>query len=176
MYKKVVLLLLVFFLISCTNVEVKEMKLTSSDFENNELIPSQYTCDGDNIPPELIIDDVPEGTKSLVLIMDDPDIPQEVKQARGIEVFDHWIMFNINPEVKKIEVGKLGKNSAGNNQYTGPCPPKQYQPTEHRYFFKLYALDVELDLAEGVNKVEVEKAMVGHILKQTELIGRYERK
>ena len=186
--KSSVLVLIFILLVGCVtqekiegkNEEVLKMKLTSSEFENNALIPSKYTCDGEQDSPRLKIEDVPEGTKSLVLIMDDPDIPQEVKQARGINVFDHWVLFNIDPNTKEIDTNQVpgvqGSNSAGENKYIGPCPPKQYQPTMHRYFFKLYALDIQLDLQEGSTKTEVEKAMEGHILEQTELIGKYERK
>ncbi|PIN73786.1 YbhB/YbcL family Raf kinase inhibitor-like protein [Candidatus Woesearchaeota archaeon CG10_big_fil_rev_8_21_14_0_10_45_16] len=154
------------------------MKLTSPAFAENDKIPSQYTCDGDNANPALQVEDVPTEAKSLVLIMDDPDIPDEVKQSRGIQVFDHWLMFNIPPGTKEITpaAGTAGKNSAGNSAYTGPCPPTQYEPKEHRYFFKLYALDAELSLDEGATKAEVEKAMEGHIIAQAQLVGRYQRK
>jgi len=157
------------------------MKLTSSAFESGEKIPSKYTCDGENINPQLFISGVPERAKSLVLIMDDPDIPNEVKKAREIEVFDHWVVFNISPETEAVEEGKVpngaiqGANSRGEKQYTGPCPPPQYEPKEHRYFFKLYALNIELDLPEGSPKEEVEKAMEGHVLEKTQLIGKYSR-
>ena len=154
------------------------MELTSV-FEHNGKIPGTYTCDGKNVNPELIISDVPEGAQSLVLIMDDPDIPREVKQQRGIGVFDHWVVFNVPPDTTKVKensvVGVQGKNSAGENKYTGPCPPKQYKPSEHRYFFTLYAQDIILDLEEGVSKEKVERAMEKHIIEQTELVGRYER-
>ena len=153
------------------------MKLTSSAFEMNGKIPSRYSCDGENINPELIIKDVPENTESLVLIMDDPDIPESVKEQRGIQVFDHWIVFNILKETRKIEEGKnpdgvLGNNSKGELGYTGPCPPDK----EHRYFFKLYALDKKLDLKEGATKKEIIEAMQDNIIDHSELIGRYERK
>lgn len=155
------------------------MKLTSSAFQHNGTIPSKYTCDGQNISPPLRIEGVPSNAKSLVLIMDDPDIPAEVKQSRGIQVFDHWVLFNIAPTTSSIKenssVGTSGKNGRGESQYTGPCPPPQYEPKEHRYFFKLYALDSTLNLKEGATKNEVEKAMSGHIIAQTELIGRYQR-
>ena len=99
--------------------EVNIMKLTSPLFEDNGNIPRKYTCDGDNINPELQISNVPKGTASLVLIMDDPDIPPAVKEARGIQVFDHWVLFNIPQNIKKIvtasAVGTSGKNSANPN-------------------------------------------------------------
>ena len=152
------------------------MKLTSSAFKEGGKISSKYTCDGENIIPSLTFFDVPAKTKSLVLVMDDPDIPDFVKQKFGIKVWDHWIVFNIPPETREVHEGKnplglLGKNTGGKNTYGGPCPPDR----EHRYFFKLYALDTKLDLPEGVTKSEVEAAMEGHILAEATLIGRYER-
>ena len=147
------------------------MELKSSGFENNGKIPSKYTCDGNNISPQLSISDVPKNAKSLVLIMDDPDA---VKPAG--RVWDHWIVFNIHPETNEITEaqepqGVQGITSFGGLGYGGPCPPD----SEHRYFFKLYALDTELDLNEGVTKGEVETAIQEHIIEKTELIGRYER-
>lgn len=151
------------------------MKL-SSIFPPNGQIPSKYTCDGDNISPPLKIENVPTNARSLVLIMDDPDIPSFAKEKFNIEVWDHWVVFNIPPATREIVEGKnpagtLGKNTRGENTYGGPCPPDR----EHRYFFKLYALDVLLDLSEGVSKKLVEEAMKGHILAEAELRGRYER-
>ncbi len=152
------------------------MKLTSSAFVNNGMIPSKYTCDGNNTNPPLLISDVPAKAKSLVLLMDDPDIPEAAKKNFNIEVWDHWVVFNIPTSTVEIKEGKmppgvLGKNTRGNNAYGGPCPPDR----EHRYFFKLYALDVMLALKEGATKKEVEKAMEGHVITKTELIGKYER-
>lgn len=152
------------------------MKLTSPSFSHNDKIPPQYTCDEENISPPLKIEGVPANAKSLVLIMDDPDIPDFVKQKFNIQVWDHWIVFNISPTTTEIKEGQnpagtLGKNTGGKNAYGGPCPPDK----EHRYFFKLYALDTMLNLSEGVSKKKVEEAMVGHILEQAELVGKYER-
>ena len=148
-------------------VEVVNMKLTSPAFANNQGIPSEYTCDGADTSPELNIEDVPDTAKSLVLINDDPDAP--------VGTWDHWIVFNMPTDVK-IEKGSepagvAGKNSWGKTGYGGPCPPSG----THRYFFKLYALDTELSLQEGASKVDIEKAMEGHILEKTELIGTYEK-
>jgi Raf kinase inhibitor-like YbhB/YbcL family protein len=143
------------------------MYLISSAFKEGEIIPSLYTCEGKNISPPLEIGNVPQGAKSLALIMDDPDVPAFV---RADKMYDHWIVFNIPPTSHKI-VGVHGKNTAGKNQYIGPCPPDR----EHRYFFKLYALDKRLDLQEGATKKEVEKAMEGHILSKCHLMGRYEK-
>jgi len=153
------------------------MQLTSSAFQHNESIPSQYTCDGDGTKnPPLSISDVPEEALSLVLIMDDPDVPKQIKEDG---VFDHWILFNIPRETTEIpegvSVGILGVNGAGNNSYTGPCPPPQYEPSEHRYFFKLYALDTNLELKEGAAKQEVLNSMQNHIIAETELVGKYKR-
>jgi Raf kinase inhibitor-like YbhB/YbcL family protein len=152
------------------------MKLTSPAFQDNGKIPSKYTCDGQNISPPLVISDVPKTTRALVLIMDDHDIPAFVKEKFNIQVWDHWIVFNIPPVITRISegenpVGILGKNTGGKNAYGGPCPPDK----EHRYFFKLYALDVLLNLQEGTTKAELEKAMQGHVLAEAKLIGRYER-
>ena len=151
------------------------MKLASV-FQNHGKIPAKYTCTGEGISPPLTISDVPINTKSLVLIMDDPDIPDFVKESRGIEVFDHWVVFNISPETRSVEEatepkGILGKHSAGKLGYTGPCPPDG----EHRYFFKLYALDKMLDLNEGSTKAEVEKTMKDHIIEQAELMGLFSK-
>ena len=149
--------------------EVVSMKLTSPAFGHNGKIPSEYTCDGSDTSPELDIKDVPKNAKSLVLINDDPDAP--------VGVWDHWIVFNIPPETKKIEKGDEpeglgGKNSWGRIGYGGPCPPSGV----HRYFFKLYALDAMLSLEEGATKKQIEAAMQGHIIAKTELIGTYKRK
>lgn len=154
-----------------SNSEVINMKLTSSVFGNNGEIPSKYTCDGINISPPLEISDVPKNAKSLVLIMDDPDA---VKPAG--KVWDHWVVFNIPTTTKKINEGSnpkgvIGKNTRGNLTYGGPCPPD----ARHRYFFKLYALDIILDLKEGSTKNEVEQAMKDHIIEQSTLMGTYER-
>ena len=147
------------------------MELKSSAFENNGKIPSKYTCDGNNISPQLSISDVPKNAKSLVLIMDDPDA---VKPAG--KIWDHWIVFNIHPETKEIPEaqepqGVQGITSFGRLGYGGPCPPD----AEHKYIFKVYALDTELDLGEGVTKEDVKKEMKEHIIEKTELTGRYER-
>jgi hypothetical protein len=145
------------------------MKLTSPDFENEGMIPSDLTCDGRDVSPELLITGVPEGTKSLALIMDDPDAP------RG--TFVHWVVWNIPDDTKRIERGKepkgnQGTTGFGGRGYGGPCPPSG----THRYFFKLYALDDELHLKEGARKEALEEAMDAHIIEKTELMGKYRRK
>lgn len=155
--------------------------LTSPAFENNGKIPAKYTCDGDRfLSPALAWSGAPEETKSFALIMDDPDIPQVVKDARGIEAFDHWTLFNIPPDAREIPeggtAGTMGTNTAGSASYTGPCPPLEYEPSEHRYFFKLHALGSLLALPEGATKAEVLSALTPHLLAETELVGRYSRK
>jgi Raf kinase inhibitor-like YbhB/YbcL family protein len=149
------------------------MKLSSPAFSHQGKIPSKYTCDGTNVNPPLSISDVPHSAKSLVLIMDDPDVPPSVRKDR---MWDHCIVFNIPPTVHTIPEntpppGITGTGTSGHNLYDGPCPPDR----EHRYFFKLYALDCTLDLTEVASKKDVEQSMAGHIISQVELIGRYER-
>ncbi len=150
--------------------ENKNMKITSSAFKNEGVIPDKYTCDGEDINPELNFVDIPEDTVGLVLIVDDPDSPTKT--------WVHWIVFNIDPEVRKIEEdsvpegAKLGVTNFGKPGYGGPCPSQG----KHRYFFKLYALDKSLDLSEGVDKHALEEAMEGHVLESAELMGMYERK
>ena len=145
------------------------MQLHSSAFEQGKMIPEQYGCHGKDISPLLKWNNTPEGTKSLVLIMDDPDAP--------MGIWDHWILFNLPPETRELPentqqlpAGTLvGKNSWGKNTYGGPCPPDK----PHRYYFKLYALDKKLDLPMGSDKATIEKAMQSHILEQAELMGTY---
>jgi Raf kinase inhibitor-like YbhB/YbcL family protein len=149
------------------------MILTSGAFQHTGMIPRLYTCDGSNINPPLAISDIPPNTQSLVLIMDDPDVP---KYIRPNGIWDHWVVFNIPPSTTVIEAGKepngrRGIGSGNNIKYYGPCPPEG----EHRYFFKLYALDSMLELPEKATKSEVESAMQGHILDKTELMGIYGR-
>lgn len=149
------------------------MKLTSTAFTEGGKIPSKFTCEGQDINPQLHISGVPSHAKSLVLIMDDPDVPEYIRKTR---MYDHWVVFNIPPSTREIPEnsqpqGIPGKNTGGGLNYKGPCPPDR----EHRYFFKLYALDCELSLPKGASKEEVENAMQGHILAQTQLMGRYEK-
>lgn len=149
------------------------MKVASSAFHEGGIIPSRYTCEGKNVNPPLEISGVPPHAKSLVLIMDDPDVP---KHLRPDGIYDHWVVTDLPPETRKIlenskPGGVEGKNTAGKNEYTGPCPPDR----EHRYFFKIYALDKMIYLSPGATKKEVEKAMQGHILAECQLMGRYEK-
>lgn len=140
-----------------------------SVFKNNEKIPAKYTCDGENINPPLEISGVPENTKSLVLIVDDPDAP--------MVTWVHWTMWNIDPKTQKIEENSAphgaveGMTSFNKTGYGGPCPPSGV----HRYFFKLYAIDTELNLPKSDEKLDIEKEINGRILDQAELIGLYSR-
>jgi len=149
------------------------MKITSKEFVNGSFIPKKFTCNGANINPEIEISDVPNGAKSLVLIMDDPDVPVAVREDR---MFVHWVLFDLSPDTTKINENdiadaQVGVNTAGDNEYRGPCPPD----TLHRYFFKLYALDTKLNLHKGSTKQEVEEAMDGHIVDTAVLIGLYKQ-
>lgn len=149
------------------------MTISSPDFENQGDIPSKFTCDGENINSTLEFKDIPNGAKTLALLMDDPDVPKNLKPDG---VFDHWTVFNMPASTKGImentdAPGVTGKNGAGQNKYTGPCPPDR----EHHYFFKLYALDTELALDANAGKQGVLNAMNGHILAQAELIGKYNK-
>lgn len=154
------------------------LSLTSSAFEHDGMIPAKYTCDGSReLSPPLAWSGVPEAAKSLVLIMDDPDVP---KVLRPDGVFDHWVVFNMPVDTKEIPEGGpvpgvAGANGAGTNAYTGPCPPPQYEPNEHRYIFKLYALDSLLSLDTGATKNEILDALVPFKIAEAELIGRYSR-
>lgn len=146
------------------------MILTSPSFQNNELIPAKFTCGDGDINPELHVQNVPEGAKSLALIMDDPDAPSGT--------FTHWLIWNINPETSVIKEesvppGSLeGTTSFGRIGYGGPCPPPG---KPHRYFFKLYALDAMLNLQAGASKSDLEAEIGRHLVGQTELVGIYER-
>jgi hypothetical protein len=145
------------------------MKLTSI-FSNNGMIPSRYTCDGENINPRLVIESVPTNTVSLALIMHDPDAPL----PGG---FTHWVVWNLSPKLKKIEEdsfpkeGIQGENGAKLKKYIGPCPPSG----THRYFFTLYALNSLLRKEPTFNKDELEKEIAGKIIEKAELIGLYSR-
>ena len=150
------------------------MKLTSSAFKHEGPIPGKYTCDGENISPPLTISDVPSKAKSLVLLMDDPDVPKNIRKDG---MWDHWVVFNMPVDVGEIPEGQEppgmpGKGTGGNTGYYGPCPPDR----EHRYYFRLYALDAELDLPKGSDKNSVENALADHVIEKAVLMGRYERK
>ena len=145
-----------------------EMSLTSPAFNHEEAIPVQYTCDGEDVSPDLDWFGIPKGTQSLALIMDDPDAP--------VGTWVHWVLFNIPSDMPGLQkgmtgVGVDGSNSWGATGYDGPCPPGG----THRYFFKLYALDVVLELDAGADKEALLQAMEGHVLGEAELMGTYSR-
>lgn len=154
------------------------MILSSPVFENGGNIPAKYTCDGENVSPPLVIEDVPAGTKSLVLIVDDPDATR-LRQGYGGQAWVHWTMWNIKPEVGEIaekgvpEGVAQGVTSFEEIGYGGCCPPSGVEA--HRYFFRLYAIDMELDLPATTTASQLEAALVGHIVDQTEMMGRYAR-
>jgi len=145
------------------------MKITSSAFQEGGNIPSKFTCDGSDTSPPLQITGVPSEAKSLVLIADDPDAPGGL--------FTHWLIWNIPPQTNSISEGSApkgvpGTNDFGKSGYKGPCPP----PGTHRYSFKIYALDRELDLRGGAKRSQLDAAMKGHVVAQGVLVGRYARK
>lgn len=149
-----------------TLVNTATLIIGSTAFEPGGFIPDRYTCKGENVNPAITIENIPAGTKSLTLIVDDPDA------AGG--TFDHWITWNIRPMEMIIEntvPGVEGKNSFGKTKYQGPCPPAG----THRYYFKVYALDTLLDVKAGSDKKTVEKAMKEHILATGEIIGVYNK-
>ncbi len=155
------------------------MELTSPNFEHQEKIPAKYTCQGEDKSPALEWSGLPESTKSLALIVDDPDAP-DPKNPKMTWV--HWVLYNIPPgidslpeAVEKSELPKEtleGINDWKETGYGGPCPPIG----THRYFFKLYALDAVLPDLGRPTKADLEKAMKGHVLEKTELIGLYQKK
>ena len=150
------------------------LEITSSVFSEGEMIPTRYTCDWPDVSPDLAWSGVPETALSLALICDDPDAP--------MGTWVHWVLFNIPADASglpteispdaTLENGALhGTNDFGRLGYGGPCPPGG----THRYFFKLYALDTELDLASGITKAQLLEAMEGHILAEGQLMGTYQR-
>ncbi|MFP3881746.1 MAG: YbhB/YbcL family Raf kinase inhibitor-like protein [Actinomycetota bacterium] len=143
------------------------MKLTSTAFEHEGVIPERYTCDGSDVSPPLTVEKAPEGAVTLALIMDDPDAPAGV--------WDHWIVYDIPPGTPIPEavesLGTPGRNSWGRTDYGGPCPPSG----THRYFFSVFALETSLGLAAGADKSEVLDAISGHVLANATLMGHYSR-
>ena len=149
--------------------------LESSAFKDGGDIPKKYTCDGEDLSPNLTWNEPPAGTKSLALIADDPDAPS------GTWV--HWVYFDIPVQARSLPEGlsknaelkdgsRQGRNDFGRVGYGGPCPPRG---PAHRYLFKLYALNAKLDLPPGATKADVERAMKGKILGQAQLMGKYKR-
>ena len=154
------------------------LTLTSTSFSHNDEIPARHTCDGRDISPELSWTKIPDGTKSLVLIVDDPDAPDP---AAPKMTWVHWMLYNIPSDAsglpegvgaKELPPGTLqGLNDWQRTGYGGPCPPVG----SHRYFHKLYALDTLLPNLKHPTKAILEKAMEGHVIAHVELVGRYQR-
>ncbi len=148
----------------------QKMKISSPAFDHKGQIPAKFTCDGDNVNPPLEFSDIPEDAKSLVLIMDDPDAP--------VGLWVHWLLWNISPNTTKIaentvpENATQGYTSFERNDYGGPCPPD----SEHRYFFRLYALNTTLDLDSSTEKKDLLEEIEGHVLEKAEIYGKYARK
>jgi Raf kinase inhibitor-like YbhB/YbcL family protein len=175
----ILLQLSLIFIVVSSNAEEVKMKLTSPSFDNQKGIPKQFTCDGEDISPALEWSDVPEGTKSFALIVDDPDAPDPAKPRM---IWVHWVLYNIPADVGSLPEGAgetelpggtlQGLNDWKRAGYGGPCPPIG----NHRYFHKLYALDTVLPELTYPTKARLEKAMEGHVLSRAELIGLYQRK
>jgi Raf kinase inhibitor-like YbhB/YbcL family protein len=149
-----------------SDVHIENLIITSSAFSNNSRIPKKYTCDGKNISPPLSINKIPDETKSLAIIADDPDAP--------INVWTHWLMWNIPPAEKIMEgsvPGREGMNDFLHHQYGGPCPPNG----THRYFFRVFALDNTIDLAAGATRHDLEVAIKNHVIGYGHIIGLYSR-
>ncbi len=150
------------------NLQVNQITITSPAFQEGGTIPVKYSCDGQNISPQLDWSSLPDGAKSLVLIVEDPDAPGGT--------FIHWVLYGLPASLKGLaegaNTGVQGTNSFRKGGYGGPCPPRG---STHRYYFKLYALDTNLNLKPGASKSDVEKASSGHILAQGQLMGRFGR-
>ena len=185
-YKRTFTLLLAAVLIVCACKEQKQIangskggkkmgiKITSPAFKENDLIPHKYTCDGQDISPPLQWESVPEETKTIALISDDPDAP--------MGTWVHWVIFNLPADTKELAANippdkilpdgaRQGTSDFGKIGYGGPCPPGG----THRYFFKIYALDKEIELDAGAAKSDLLNAIQGHIIAQGQLIGKYKR-
>lgn len=143
------------------------MRLTSTAFEHEGDIPKRFSCDGLDVSPPLIIDELPAAASSLVLIMDDPDAPSGT--------WDHWVAYDIEPAAEIPEgveaLGTAGTNSWGRTGYGGPCPPGG----THRYYFRVYAIDDTLGLGPGARKAEILESLEGHVLAEATLMGRFTR-
>jgi len=158
-----------FILFFMTTITAATLEVSSASFKQEGFIPAIYSCEGKSINPPIEIRNIPDGTRSLALIMDDPDA------TKG--TFVHWVAWNIDPAKKTIpensSPGTEGKNGAGKNGYIGPCPPAG--TGTHHYHFKVYALDSKLNLQNNAGKAELEAAMEKHILAKGELIGLYHK-
>ena len=146
----------------------KVMKMSSTAFQNNNSIPKKYTCDGENLSPPLKISDIPKKTKSIALIVDDPDAT--------IGTFTHWVIWGISPKKSQFGEGEKkgfseGITGFGKTGYSGPCPPSG----THRYFFKLYALDSAIDISTKSNKQDLLASIQNHVIQTATLIGKYSR-
>ena len=145
-----------------------KLKITSTSFANNGSIPSRYSCEGEEASPPLLISDIPSGTKSLAIILHDPDAPREGG-------FTHWVVWNIDPGniniPENFKGAQQGLNGAGQPGYKGMCPPSG----THHYHFMVYALDTKLDIDKKTDKAGLEKSMQGHILAQGDLVGLYKK-
>ena len=148
---------------------MSEFDLRSTAFEHGAAIPRRHTCEGEDLSPPLQGSDPPEGTRALALVCDDPDAPGGT--------FTHWLAWGIDPGAGALGEAEAapgeGENDFGSTGYRGPCPPPGHGP--HRYFFRLHALDGELELEQGAGKAEVERAIREHDLGSAELMGTYER-
>jgi Raf kinase inhibitor-like YbhB/YbcL family protein len=147
-------------------IAVAVLQVTSISFSNNGNIPSKFTCEGENISPAISVKGIPQETKSLAILVEDPDAPN------GTVI--HWAAWNIDPAgniAEKSILGTQGKNSRGANGYMGPCPPTG----THHYHFKVFALDRMLGVTEGSSKEQLEAAMKGHIVGEGELVGLYQK-
>lgn len=159
---------------------MKDIIIWSDDFQNGDKIPSRHTCDGRDISPHIIWAKIPSGTRSITLIMEDPDAPGGI--------FVHWTIYNISPYISVLPAGMpkistlepwpfgdgayQGITDFGKVGYGGPCPPPG---KPHRYFFRVYALDIRLNLPPGAYKKDIDKAMVNHIIAKGEFVGLYGR-
>lgn len=158
-----------------TQKEGGKIQVSSTAFQEGGMIPPQYTCDGADVSPPLSWQSIPEGTRSIALIADDPDAP--------MGTFVHWVLYDLPADVRELQEdvpdaktvpngAKQGANGFGRIGYGGPCPPSG----THRYFFKIYALDTATNLPPGQKKAQLLKAMEGHILAQGQIMGKYKRR
>ena len=157
-------------------IKMAEITIKSDNFEQGKAIPQKYTCDGEDISPQLSWSKPPEGTKEIAMIVDDPDAP--------MGAWVHWVVWGIPPDSTNLPEGvpktdstaiglKQGKNGFGKIGYGGPCPP---HGSDHRYFFRLYAIDTQLDLKPKATKWDVLNAIEGHVIAKGELMGKYGHK
>jgi Raf kinase inhibitor-like YbhB/YbcL family protein len=148
--------------------------VSSTVFDDGGMIPLKYTCDGEDISPPLSFEDIPGNTGSLAIISDDPDAP--------MGTWVHWVVYNLPPDTRNMPEnipgeenleggGRHGITDFGRYGYGGPCPPSG----THRYYFKVYALDIKLDLPDMASKKDLEAAMDGHVLAEGQLMGKYKR-